>query len=131
MLLFSFGHGDTMRGVFGLEEFDALLFFEKRPERPSTDRVPFIWRGCDRLWKKSYTGYSNKGWIQLLDDGSIKGRFYNFDLRFSGRRQGDDWSMADYPAKLFWHRWDHWYEADEEAEMVEDMSSSEGCEMEE
>lgn len=130
-LLFSFGDGDTMRGAFHLGDFDALLFFAKRPRGPSNDRVPFIWRGRDRGWKKTYSGYTNKGWIQFLEDGTFRGRFDKFHLKFGGRREGEYWSRSyDNSAKRFWLEWNNSYSPEEEIETGDDSSDSEDCDME-
>ncbi|KAJ4198761.1 hypothetical protein NW767_008752 [Fusarium falciforme] len=91
-----------MRGAFHLADFSALLFFEKRPRGPSSGQAPFVWRGRDRFLRKSYSGYTNKGWVQFLDDGTARGRLDKFHLKFEGRREGDNWSRSDYRRKLFW-----------------------------
>ncbi|KAH7254799.1 hypothetical protein MRS44_016540 [Fusarium solani] len=130
-LVLSFGDGDTMRGALSLGEFvHGLLFFEKRAQAPSVYRVPFTWRGRDRLWKRTYSGYTNKGWIQFLDNGSVKGWLDKFRIKFEGRREGDSWARVDYCARQFWWEWNHRYLPDEVEEM-DDSSSSEDCDMEE
>ncbi|KAI8654123.1 hypothetical protein NCS56_01368900 [Fusarium sp. Ph1] len=128
-LLLSFAAGDTMRGAFHLGDFSALLFFEKRPRGPSNDQVPFVWRGRDRFLRKSYSGYTNKGWIQFLEDGTVRGRLDKFHVKFEGRREGDSWARVDYRARQFRWEWNHRYLPDEVEEM-DDSSSSEDCDME-
>ncbi|RSM12573.1 hypothetical protein CEP52_002420 [Fusarium oligoseptatum] len=132
-LMLSFGDGNTMRGAFHLADYSALLFFEKRPLGLSNDRVPFTWRGRDRFLRKTFSGYTNKGWIQFLEDGTVKGRLDKFRLKFEGRREGDDWSRSDYRARTFWFEWNRRYRDEKDDEMMDDLStdSSEDRDMEE
>ncbi|RSL48352.1 hypothetical protein CEP54_012956 [Fusarium duplospermum] len=132
-LLLSLGDGDTMRGAFHLADYSALLFFEKRPLGLSNDRVSFTWRGRDRFLKKTSSGYTNKGWIQFLENGTVRGRLDKFRLKFEGRREGDDWSRSDYRARTFWFQWNHRYQYEGDIERMDDSStdSSEDRDMDE
>ncbi|KAF4460430.1 hypothetical protein FALBO_12786 [Fusarium albosuccineum] len=103
-LILSPGDGTTMRGIFRLGEYEALMFFEKRPQKSSTKQVRFKWRGREYP-KHRYRGDSNKGWMKFLGDGRVEGWFDKFSFQFEGQKGSGVGERRAHNPEWFWEEW--------------------------
>ncbi|KAJ3534596.1 hypothetical protein NM208_g4802 [Fusarium decemcellulare] len=103
-LILSPGDGTTMRGIFRLGEYEALIYFEKRSQKSSTKQVRFKWRGREYP-NHRYRGDSNKGWMKFLGDGRIEGWFDKFSFQFEGQKGSGVGKRRAHNPEWFWEEW--------------------------
>ncbi|CAJ0542737.1 Ff.00g002280.m01.CDS01 [Fusarium sp. VM40] len=110
------GNGTTMRGYFNmgvlLDQYKALIFFEKRPSESSSGKVWFRWRGrhvCNDF--KEYRGDENRGWMKFLGDGKIEVWFDKFNMRLVAQKGRGIGGRNQHDASGFW---EDWHELDDE-----------------
>lgn len=71
----------------------VLRFDEPPPPDPSSDSVPFMWRGvwdAEGVDPVRWCGEDCRGWMKFLGDGEIEGEFDGLTIDFWGEKNATD-----------------------------------------
>jgi hypothetical protein len=102
--------GGFLWGAYDFGMFSGILCIPRRPMQASEERFNFTWRGRENSEGEISFGSSNRGWIQFLGGGRIRGMINCYgEAVFEGQRVSEG-TRSEMSAQAMKDEWDKYNE---------------------